>query len=259
MLSVLVLCACPLLQEPAKPAAPDPARVKAALVELKEAFAKPDAGPRLRAIEAAAPLADADVVDWIARGLRDKDLQVQRAAIEALRFNEHPRALDPLHAQARQPAAQKDATGYAALLRAIGQHGSSASIAILTDGVWAVQDAGVIEARILSLGRIRTKESVKALIDLTEVAGPNKIQPFMPSFRLALCALTGADQGASRDLWLAWWRENKDALKVAPEQGPMPKELERRWHRYWAPPGAEEKDGKDGQGDGPDGKRRKPG
>lgn len=242
MILALLLAFVPLLQDPPKPVEPDAAKVKAAVTALKEAFARPEAGPRLRAIEASAELADAEVVELIGRGLDDKDVSVQKGAIEALRFNEHKKSLEELHKRAKLKAAKEDLPTYASLIRAIGQHGSPTSIEILSDNPWSTPDMQVLQAKIQGLGHIRTKEALKALCDLMEVAGINKIEPFMKDFRLSLWALTGADQGTSRDLWLKWYRDNKDKLKIAPEPAAEPKELAARWRRTWAKP-SEEEDG----------------
>ncbi len=241
MLLSILLTLLPLVQEPPKPTPPDAEKVKAAIAQLSEAFAKPDAGPRLRAIEAGAALADAEVVKQIARGLDDKEVTVQKAAIEALRYNEHKRALEELHTRAKQKAAKEDPGTYAPLLRAIGQKGSPTSLEILSENPWAVPDAQVLEAKIIGLSRIRTKEAVKALTDLMEMGGINKVQPFMKDFRVSLWALTGADQGESRDLWLKWYRDNKAKLEVAAKPAPEPLELAQRWKRCWAKPGEEDR------------------
>ena len=253
MLLSLILALVPLIQDPPKPVEPDPAKVKAAVTELKEAFAKPEAGPRLRAIESAADLADPEVVGLISKGLGDKDVSVQKSAIEALRFNTHKKALEELHARAKLKAAKEDLPTYATLIRAIGQHGSPTSIDLLNDNPWATPDMQVLQAKILGLGQIRTKEAVKALPDMMEIAGINKIEPFMKEFRLALGSLTGADQGVSRDLWLRWYRDNKDKLKVAEKPAAEPKELAARWRRYWA------KEGDEGEREGPPRKRKSDG
>jgi len=242
MILPIVLAISALVTNPApqaKPPSPDAARIKTALVELKEAFAKPDAGPRIRAIEGAADISDADVVRYFGRGLDDKDVSVQKASIEALRFSAHAKALDELLARARMKAAKDDLPLYAALIRAIGQHEDPRAIEVLTDNLWSAPDAQVVQAKILGLGRVRTKESLKALTDLMEVAGPYKMQPFMKDFRLALWSLTGIDQGESRDLWLRWHRENKSAVKIQAQPATEPRELSRRWEQYWAKPGAE--------------------
>src|SRR5262249_49300774 len=128
---------------------------------------------------------------------------------------------------------QKDAGLYASLLRAIGQHANASSIEVLADDLWGVQDHGVIQARILSLGRIRTVTSAETLLGLMKAAGPNKIQPFMEDFRLALLSITGVDQGASQDLWLRWWNDKKSKLKVPETPPQLPKAMQARWDSYW--------------------------
>lgn len=227
------------------PKAPDSDAVKVAVTTLKEAFAQGDAGPRIRAIEGAAGLADPEVVRQLGRGLGDKDVAVQKAAIEALRFNRHEKACDELLARAKSKAAKDDLPLYATLIRAIGQHGDPRSIEILSENPWSAPDAQVIQARILGLGRVRTKEAVKALTDLMEVAGYARVQPFMKDFRLALWSLTGVDQGEARDLWLQWFRENRSNLKIAADAGAEPKELSRRWQVYWAEPSGPTAPGKE--------------
>lgn len=225
--------------KPGKPPAPAPERVQAAVAELDAAFAKPDAGPRIRAIEGAAGVADAKVARGVGRGLADPDVAVQKAAIEALRFLPHERALDELVARARVKAAQDDPSLHAALLRAIGQHGDPRSIELLADNALSASDAQVIQARILGLGRIRTKAALEELTNLMEKVGPLRIQPFMKDFRLALWSISGVDQGESRELWLRWYRENKAKLAIPPEPRAEPRELARRWESYWAAPSAE--------------------
>ena len=240
MLLSLLLAFVPLIQDPPKPVEPDPAKVKAAVTALKEALAKPDAGPKVRAIESAAALHDNEVVVLIGRGLGDKDVGVQKAAIEALRFSTNTKAVVELNARAKVKAAKEDLAVYAMLIVAIGQHGSPTSIEVLMENPWSTPDMAVLQAKILSLSRIRTHDAVKALNNLMEIAGVNKIDPFMKDFRLALWALTGADQGESQDLWQKWYRDNKEKLKVGPVPPTEPKELAAKWKRYWAKPGAEE-------------------
>lgn len=250
LLALPSVFAAPSTEDPPKPVVVETDRTKAALDELKSAFAKPEAGPRLRAIESARDIDDDEVVRAVARGLGDKDLTVQSAAIEALRFNPNGRAFDELLARAKVKSAKDDLTVYAALLRAVGQHGDPKSIDVLTENLWAAPDAQVIQAKILGLGKIRTKESLKELVDLMQVAGQNKIEPFMTHFRLALWSLSGADQGQSRELWLTWYRENKANLKIAPEPATEPAQLARRWESYWARPDAEKDAPKPREGKG---------
>lgn len=212
----------------------DEAKLKAAITALDKAFSDGGTSERVRAIETAAILSDPAVIERIAKGLRDKDLTVARAAIEALRFSKHPESLEALHAAAKREARiQKEPEVHAALLRAIGQHGSATSIEVLVDDLWSHPDARVVQARILSLGHVRSRASLEKLIDLMRVAGPNKVQPFMEHFRVSLMVLTGADQGTSQDAWMRWWNEKGARTTVADKPAPLPKQLQILWDAYW--------------------------
>lgn len=241
MLSLLALL--PLIfATPQSPAPADPARVKAAVTELEKAWKSNDAGERMRAIQANATVPDSEVVKLIAKGLKDKQLDVQKAAIEALRWINHPEALTLLQAAAKDSKFYKDQpVVYGSLLKAVGQYSNKSSIPVLSDDVWSVQEYSVIQARILGLGRIRTLESVEKLIDLMKVAGSRKIENVMPDFRLALVNLTGADMGQSQLAWQQWWNDNKSKVKVAPTPGELPKELDRKWKMYWGEMNEEER------------------
>ena len=216
------------------PSAPDPARVKSALAQLDKAFKEGQGAERTKAIQDNRQVLDADVIRSIARGIEDRDAAVARAAIDALRFMEHPEALKMLHdAAAPQSPLRKDPELYAAIVRAIGQHASPTSIPLLKEDIWTVQDFGVVQARIMSLGRIRTIASVEALILMMRTGGPLKIQPFMEDFRIALAVLTGVDEGRSQDFWMHWWNDNREKLKIDPKPAPIEKALQKRWDSYW--------------------------
>jgi hypothetical protein len=212
----------------------DAQRVKSAIAELEQAWKSPSADERVRAIQASADVRDAEVLKLVARGLRDKEPAVQRAAIEALRFAGHPEALKELQAFARdEKASRKDPLLCAALLRAVGQYGSASSIRILGDDLWSLPEPRVLQARILGLGRIRTRESLERLLELLKLAGPQRIEAVMPDFRLALVALSGVDKGAAAQAWQDWWSANRAQWKPADEPAALPKDLERKWQVYW--------------------------
>lgn len=230
--------AAPGLEDPKraddKPAPPDPARVKAAVAQLDKAFRGGTKEEKLKALQEQSDVLDAEVIKQIAKGLSDKELDVQKSAIVALRWMDHPDALKELHSLAKTPRdLRKEPVVFTELLKAIGQHSSPTSIAILTDDLWSVPEQGVIQARILSLGRIRTIESVEALMSLMKAAGPQRIQNVMADFRLALVQLTGVDKGVSQQLWSEWWNDNRARFKVEPTAAPMPRELGMRWEVYW--------------------------
>jgi hypothetical protein len=234
MLNLLALLALNLPGLGVEALQADPQRAKSAAAELERAWKSESAGDRVRAIQANGNVPDAEVLKLVARGLRDKEVEVQRAAIEALRWVGHPDALKELQALARdEKAFEKDPLLYAALLRAVGQYGSASSIRILGDDLWSVQEQHVLQARILGLGRIRTRESLERLLDLMKVAGLQRIEALMPDFRLALVVLTGADQGNSQPGWQNWWNDHRALLKIAQQPPELPKDLERKWRVYW--------------------------
>lgn len=213
---------------------PDPARVEEVVRAIDRAFQSGDTAGRVQAIQSAASVTDGDVVTAVARGLRDRELDVRKAAIEVLRWMDHPSSVKELQAAARKDTPiHKDPASFAALLKAIGQHADPSSIAIFTDDVWGVRDHDVIQARILGLGWIRTRASAEALIDLLKVGGPRKLDGFMGEVRLSLLRITGADQGTSTDLWLAWWNDHKSKLEIPADPPQMPAALEARWREYW--------------------------
>jgi hypothetical protein len=220
----------------------DAAQVKAALLDLDRAFKDGDKFARVKAIGAAATFVDAGVVESIAKGLHDKESDVQKAAIEALRFLDHPGATKSLIDCARHDTRiKKDIELYAALMRAIGQHGEAAALDVLTDEIWTTLEHPVIQARLLSIGRIRSIAAVEKLFDLLKSAGPGRVQPYMENFRMSLMLLTGADEGASPEAWMRWWNENKTRLQVQPKAQALPKHLQYLWDSYWGEATANER------------------
>jgi HEAT repeat protein len=253
---VLTLLAAPPAQDP-KPPPPPPApeAVRSAVEALERAFSKGESGERVRAIEAAAELADESVVGQIARGLDDKEPGVRQAAVKALRFQSHPKAIEPLNAalkkQVRREIPDQE---LAALITAVGQHASRSSLELLAGGTLERTHEHSTRARILALGRIRDPEAVAELIALMNKAGQGQAGAgnlYDRDFRLALWALTGRDEGAARESWMRWWNDNKRTLEIAPEPALEPRPLALQWRRLWARPRAQD------EGPPGPGKRRK--
>jgi hypothetical protein len=250
------------LLAPARPAPPQDsppseAEVAEATERLELAFQKGGSPERIEAIGAASDVLHADVVEWIDKGLRDKDPEVQAAAIETLRFMDFPAALEALHAcykRDRKLMKHEELSG--ALLKAIGQHGSKSSIEILGDDAFGSRNHKAIQARILGLGNIRDPESVEELMGLMKKVGRHKAQPYMGEFRLSLMVLTGVDQGKSVDLWIKWWNDAKRDLVVSEKAPKLPQKDQTRWDSYWGNERQYERDqrrrkrGDDGDGGG---------
>jgi hypothetical protein len=236
MLNALAAAVLVLAPQEPPPTPVDAKRLEAALADLDRTFDKGSAEDKVAALSRSGSIPDPDVVDRVERGLRDHEPTVRDAAIDTLRFQQHPAALKALEASYRRDGRRfrkDDVAVYAALIKAIGQHGDVGSIDLLTDDVWEVQDHAVIQARIFSLGNVRHAQSVEALFGLMKSGGRDRIQPFMGELRTALFVLTGVDQGESQDLWIAWWNDNKRDLEVSPDLPQLPKPVAQRWAYYW--------------------------
>jgi hypothetical protein len=227
-------CVCDDTPAQSKPA-PDPARVKAAAAALEKAFRGTAKEEKLKAIQESSDVVDAEVVKLIARGLDDKELDVVKSSIVALRWMDHPDALKELHALAESAAraAQGTRSSTWSSSRRSDSTRAQTSIAILTDDIWSVPEHGVIQARILGLGRIRTNDAVEALMRLMKAAGPQRIQNAMSDFRLALVQLTGVDKGVSQQLWSEMVDREPRAPEDRGDRAEMPRELAMRWDVYW--------------------------
>ncbi len=221
-------------QETEQPPVPDPQRVSETLRELEEAFRARDAQTKAASLERASSVADPKVVEAIGRALDDSERSVVLAAIQSLRYQRHPSALDCLHrAYAADKTLRKDEEFSASLLKAIGQHADPKSIPLLSDEPFETQNYQAIRARILGLGRIRTLESVAALFDLLKSTNQKSIDRAMDDFRLSLAVLTGTDQGPTSAQWLRWWNDNRKTFVLPTEFPALPRPMLERWQSYW--------------------------
>jgi hypothetical protein len=241
ILATLLLLAAPPAQDPdAPPPGPSPEQVEAALARLEAAFDGGEAGERIRAIGAAADVADAEVVERIADALGDKEGSVGAAALEALRYSLHPAAVGALEDHLRRRSRQKpEDEELAALLLAVGQHGAATSLPLLAGGTLDRTRERSTRARIQALGRIRDPRAVGELISLMNKAGRGRGGAgnlFDRDFRLALWALTGTDEGAAQESWMRWWNDHKHDLELPEEAPGQPRALAMQWRALWASP-----------------------
>jgi hypothetical protein len=234
MLSLLLTAALLTASQDPKPAPPpDPERVEAVVAELKSSFARKDTAPKLEAVAAAEQLLHKDVIVALAKGLKEEH-EVQAAVIEALRWMDHPESLSQLHsAYKKNKGLADDAELFPALLKAIGQHGNKDSIKVLADNPFKTTGRNAIRARILGLGKIRTRDSFDEVIALMQKVGRKKSVPYMDDFRMALMHLTGVDKGKSNEAWMRWWNDNKRSFKLPSKEPVLPKAQARFWSRYW--------------------------
>ncbi|MEW6072799.1 MAG: HEAT repeat domain-containing protein [Planctomycetota bacterium] len=223
-----------------EPPPPDPALVEAAAGRLASAYAAGEESEIVAALRAARAVVAPPVIDEVAKGLKRKSEAVRDGALAALRWMDHPSAVDALHdAYLRNRAFATDDAAMAALLKAIGQHGDPRSLKVLTDHPFQPTDFRAVQARILGLGRIRTNAALEATVEMMNKAGGVRRggdQRLLGEFRLTLVVLTGTDQGPRHDDWIAWWNEHKRTFEVATELPDVPRELRRRWFEYWEIP-----------------------
>ena len=234
-LAALLLLGTSLGQEGEDKGGPDPAKVAAAVANLKKGLAERDPALRVQALQSASSVAHEDVVDLISKkALRDKEMEVVRYAIDVLGLMAHDEARVALEGfLKRDKRIREDHEAFALLVRSIGRHASPKSITPLTKDLFAVRERDVVQARILSLGNIRDPRAVKELFKLMSSVDRRRLNPYMDEFRIALMLLTGVDQGESPERWLAWWNDNKKALKVGKKAPALPEKLQRRWDGFW--------------------------
>ena len=198
-----------------KPApAPSEELVSTACRALEQAFAAESTSDEAeRAVREASRVVHPKVIALLdTKGLRHRDTKLRTTVIEALARMDHPDALAALHAALKRDKKelQEAPPLHAALLRAIARHGSPTSIPLLTEDLFQSPDRGVITARILGLGNIRTKAAVEELIQIMRSAPRPRVGDFMGEFRLSLVALTGEDKGTDQELWINWYGDHRD-------------------------------------------------
>jgi hypothetical protein len=238
MAAALLLCAVRLSAQGPSPEQP----VKA----LESAFRDGGEEARVEAIRVNGRVPDERVVALVDDGLRDPSRAVRREAITALGWNPSSAALDRLTQEYwKNTALRDDAELHALLIKAIGRHGSPKSIAVLVDSPFRNLTLENGTARIMGLGNIRSDESVKALVDLSKRAAPNRgrrggedawSETFGPAFRVALTVLTGQDLGMSRAAWQKWWSDNQKGFAVAPARPAVPDDVSKFFEQYWEVP-----------------------
>jgi hypothetical protein len=233
---------------------PSPELIEEATTKLEEAYKSKDTDEITAALNTYGRTLDAKVVKEVAKGLKHKESEVQAASIEALRFNQHPDALDALHKTfTGDKNLRKNDELYTALIKAICQHGSAKSIPLLSKNPLNKVTHDVARARILGYGMIRDADSVEGLIKLMQSVTYRQREPYMEDFRTSLYLLTGVDKGTNTQAWIKYWNDNKKTLEVPTEIPKLPELAQIRWNRYWGLETVEErKEKRSERGDDPE-------
>ena len=226
-------------QQPPAGAPADPKAIEECVASLQAAFGKDGStAKKLDALGKASAVVDARVVAAAKEGLGDKEASVVAATVEALGQLRHPNALDALQSYYKKEHKKlaDDLTLMPALVKAIGRHASPSSIALLKEGAFDQKTYLTAQARILSLGNIRTVESLEALIDLSKMVGPNRMDGLRSDMRLSIAQLTGVDLGPESTAWTRWWNDNRKGFEVAKQAPKLDAGLQRQWETYWGVP-----------------------
>ena len=235
LVTLLALCAL-TTQEGRADKSPSAEEVARVVASLGEAFTSGEVRSIEQALESARTVPNADVVRAVARGLDDDRAEVKLATLQALRWLDHPDALEALHRAAKDRKLMKEPELALGVLRGIGQHAQPGSIAVLARDPFQPADPMCVRARLFGLARIRTLEALEAVLGILATVGnggERLVQGRMGDARIALMLLTGVDQGRSPELWEGWWRENKKTFRMPSELPALPKELRPDWEVFW--------------------------
>lgn len=215
-----------------------------------EAAAKISAALKEEDVDAAAAVVDElghrgakEVVAAVAPALEHKQPVLRAAALQALRYNPHPGALDALLRVKKSRHIVEDPEQQAAYFYALGQKGDPKALPILTEDSKAAgkKESPVMQARIHALGRIRTQAALEELISmLAATGGRGGRNPFWNDLHLSLQVLAGADHGTEPGDWILWWNDAKKGFAMAKNPPQLPEELAEQWDALWADPYAED-------------------
>lgn len=220
------------------------------LVErLEELLGDRQAAPedKIELIWEAVELPHEDVVDALEEGLDDKQQEVRLATLDVLGLIDHEDAMKLLAKLARKDKKLQDDEELAAqLFKSLGRYGVEKNMDLFTKNIFASKGSKVVQARLLSLGKIRSEDAVEELISLMNSAagigagkgkgnggGARSKVAHMDEIRMSLYALLEEDAGSSRNDWQKWWNDNKRDFEVSEEEGDLEGPLGRKWGQYW--------------------------
>lgn len=214
-----------------------------ALATLEEALDEREPPALVAACVATGPVPHAQVTRGLEKVLKLKlpeeaRPEVWRAALAALGEQRLPQSLAVLAKASKRKDLRSNEAVATALLRAIAEHEHPRAIELLAKDATSTPGQDPLRARILGLARVRTDEALEAVLDLmnrsTTGRGRNGGRVLqMEDFRLALAVLTGQDHGNDATAWMRWHNDVRRKFHVAEEAPALPKDLDRRWRKYW--------------------------
>ena len=214
-----------------------PPAVEKAITELDSVLETRIEGAIVSALIRHGELVHPAVIERVAEALQNRKPGVRKTAISVLRFMDHEEALAALVKFCKEDKRLRlNLDILERTVRAIGQYGEPSTRMLFVEPPFEPSNEHIIRARIRSLGRIRTKEAVVDLMEMTEAKGEWKAFDFTADFRLSLMMLTGEDLGISLGEWQRWWNKAKVEFTV-PEELPKLKGIDLlEWCNYWELP-----------------------
>lgn len=190
---------------------------------------------RAAALELVPAASDRALVEAIRPALGDPNEEVRRAALAALGRSRAPESLDVLleHSGTAAASLRRHPRERAQLFRALGQHADARALRVLASDALASLEPEPLRARILALGRIRTHESVDALVALARSLPFAEEQQVLHELRLSFAALTGESPGQTAASLVRRWGERRAGFVVPAELPALPPALARRWQAAW--------------------------
>jgi len=151
------------------------------------------------------------------KGMKDRDLDIRTRSAEALGAMKCRNIVSSL-AKAMS-ANEKNENVYLAIIAALGAIGDKKAVSYLAKDNWDPKDGdetgrNKAQAKVIALGKIRSRASVDALISRMYKAKKGKIRSISRDLTAALKSLTGQNFGQDRDKWKSWWTKNKSNIKL---------------------------------------------
>jgi hypothetical protein len=191
--------------------------------------------PAVEAVETYGHMADPAVTKAVAKFLWHRDADMKAAGVQSLRFNEDDSALTELLKARKHKDLTRDPVVGAEYYLALGQHGDLKALSTLATNLNPSRRRdNCVRSRVLALGRMRSRTSLKTLIKYASRGGK-----FRNEVRMSLAALTGLDLGKDAREWAAWWKLKGASYRVGAVEKDLPPRLAKGWQKIWRKPSDE--------------------
>lgn len=207
----------------------------AAAAERIEVGIKAGPGPAVDNLDVYGDIAHPAVTKAVAHGLLEEDIRVQRAAIDALRFNEDKSALrELLRVRSRKEIIEHGELAgpyYLALGHKLEAR-DRATQRILTRAIENLRtpDRGR-GAAVLALARAPSRANVDFLIRFFRTG--RAARRAWSEGQLALKVMTGTDQGRRHSDWAKWWDDHRRRYTAPEGLDHLDERARRSWDRSW--------------------------